>query len=144
VSDAKPRLPADLRRPGPKRCASAPRPQLDQRRADADRYGKSGTEPTLDEMLREPAIRLIMRRDNVTEDQLLRLIKLVRCFQNNAPMGSCCIVDFVAPSVDYWLAIDVADEGDQAFLEFVFAADADVAQHRTRQLGEEALDEIEP
>jgi len=70
--------------------------------------------------------------------------QLVRCFQNNAPMGSCCIVDFVAPSVDHWLAIDVADEGDQAFLEFVFAADADVAQHRTRQLGEEALDEIEP
>jgi len=69
---------------------------------------------------------------------------LVRCFQNNVPMGSCCIVDFVAPSVDHWLAIDVADEGDQAFLEFVFAADADVAQHRTRQLGEEALDEIEP
>ena len=59
-------------------------------------------------------------------------------------MGSRCIVDFVAPSVDHWLAIDVADEGDQAFLELVFAADADVAQHRTRQLGEEALDEIEP
>ena len=59
-------------------------------------------------------------------------------------MGSCCIVDFVAPSVDHWLAINVGDEGDQAFLEFVFAADADVAQHRTRQLGEEALDEIEP
>jgi hypothetical protein len=59
-------------------------------------------------------------------------------------MGSCCIVDFVVPSVDHWLAIDVADEGDQAFLELVFGADADMAQHRTRQLGEEALDEIEP
>ena len=47
-----------------------------QRRADAGRYGKSGTEPTLDEMLREPAIRLIMRRDNVTEDQLLYLINM--------------------------------------------------------------------
>jgi hypothetical protein len=45
--------------------------------------------------------------------------------------------------VDLWLAIDVGDEGDQAFLEFVFGADADVAQYRTRQLGEEALDEIE-
>ena len=76
VSDAKPRLPADLRRPGPKRSASAPRSQLDQRRADADRYGKSGTAPTLDEMLREPAIRLIMRWDNVTEDQLLYLINM--------------------------------------------------------------------
>jgi hypothetical protein len=53
-----------------------PRSQLEQRRADAGRYGKSGTEPTLDEMLREPAIRLIMRRDNVTEDQLLYLINM--------------------------------------------------------------------
>jgi hypothetical protein len=46
--------------------------------------------------------------------------------------------------VDNWLAIDVADEGHQAFLEFVFGADADLPQQRTRQLGEEALDEIEP
>src|SRR5207302_1811755 len=52
--------------------------------------------------------------------------------------GSCCVIDFVAPSVDDWLAIDIADEGHQAFLEFVFGGDADVAQHRTRQLGEEA------
>jgi hypothetical protein len=44
--------------------------------------------------------------------------------------------------VDHWLAIDVGDEGDQALLELVFGADADVAQHRTRQLGEEALDEM--
>jgi hypothetical protein len=46
--------------------------------------------------------------------------------------------------VDDWLAIDIADEGHQAFFEFVFGGDADVAQHRTRQLGEEALDEVEP
>jgi hypothetical protein len=59
-------------------------------------------------------------------------------------MTSCCIIDFVTPGVDDWLAIDVADEGHQALPEFVFGGDADVAQHRTRQLGEEALDEIEP
>ena len=59
-------------------------------------------------------------------------------------MASRCIIDFVAPGVDDWLAIDVADEGHQAFSEFVFGGDADVAQHGTRQLGEEALDEIEP
>ena len=58
--------------------------------------------------------------------------------------GSCCPVDFVTPSVDDWLAIDVVNEGHQALLEFVFGTDADVAQHRTRDLGEEALDEIEP
>ena len=76
MSDAKPRLPADLHRPRPKRSVSASRSQLEQRRADVDRYGQCGTEPTLDEMLREPAIRLMMTRDNVTEDQLLHLIKL--------------------------------------------------------------------
>ena len=59
-------------------------------------------------------------------------------------MVSGCTVDFITPGVDDWLAIDVADEGHQAFPEFVFGGDADVAQHRTRQLGEEALDEIEP
>ena len=39
------------------------------------------------------------------------------------------------PGVDDWLAIDIADEGHQAFLEFVFGGDADVAQDRARQLG---------
>jgi hypothetical protein len=75
VSDAKSRLPADFGRPRSKRSASASCPQLEPRRADVGRYGQSGTEPGLDEMLREPAIRLIMRRDNVTDDQLLHLIK---------------------------------------------------------------------
>jgi len=60
VSYAKSRLPTDLRRSRSKRSA------------------RSDTEPTLDEVLRKPAIRLIMRRDNVNEDQLLHLIKLVR------------------------------------------------------------------
>jgi hypothetical protein len=59
---------------------------------------------------------------------------LMRCFQNNAPMSSGCIVDFVTPGVDDGLAIDVGNEGRQAFVEFVFGADADVAQDRTRQL----------
>jgi hypothetical protein len=74
VRDAKSRLRVDLRRPGPKRSAFASRSQLEQRRTDVDRYGHSCTEPTLDEMLRAPAIRLMMRRDNVTVDQLLHLI----------------------------------------------------------------------
>ena len=60
LSDAKSRLPPDLRRPRSKRSA------------------RSDTEPTLDEVLRKPAIRLIMRRDNVNEDPLLHLIKVVR------------------------------------------------------------------
>jgi hypothetical protein len=89
VSDAKRRLPADLRRPGPERSASASRSQLEQRRADADRYRKSGTEPTLDEMLREPAIRLIMRRDNVTEDQLLSHQYGLPAYQRVSEPGQC-------------------------------------------------------
>jgi len=71
-------------------------------------------------------------------------LQLVRRFRNNGPMASCCIIDFVAPSVDDGLAIDVGNKGHQAFPEFVFGADADVTQHRTCQLGEEALNEIEP
>jgi len=55
--------------------------------------------------------------------------KLVLRFRNNVPMASGCIIDFVPPGVDDWLAIDVADEGHQAFPEFVFGGDADVAQH---------------
>jgi len=54
---------------------------------------------------------------------------LVLRFRNNVPMASGCIIDFVPPGVDDWLAIDVADEGHQAFPEFVFGGDADVAQH---------------
>ena len=76
VSNSKPRLRVDLRRAGAKPSASASGSQLEQLRAEVDRYGQSGTEPTLGEVLREPAIRLIMKRDNVTEDQLLHLIKL--------------------------------------------------------------------
>ena len=64
----------------------------------------------------------------------LAMFNLVRCFQNNAPMSSGCIVDFVTPGVDDGLAIDVGNVGRQAFVEFVFGADADVAQDRTRQL----------
>jgi hypothetical protein len=73
-ANTKPRLPVNFCRARPNRSASASRPQLDQRRADVGRYGQRGTEPTLDEVLREPVIRLMMRRDNVTEDQLLHLI----------------------------------------------------------------------
>ena len=54
---------------------------------------------------------------------------LVLGFRNNRSMASCCIIDFVMPRVDDWLAIDVADEGRQALLEFVFGSDADVAQY---------------
>ena len=82
VSDAKARLPADLRRPRLKRSASASCSQLKQRGADVVSYGQSSTEPTLDEMLREPAIRLIIRRDKVTEDQLVHLIKRARRHTN--------------------------------------------------------------
>ena len=60
--------------------------------------------------------------------------ELVRRFRNNGPMGSGCIIDFVAPSMDDGLTIDIGNKGHQAFPEFVFGADADVAQHRTRQL----------
>jgi hypothetical protein len=45
---------------------------------DLDRYAKAGTEPTLDEVLHEPVIRLMMKCDSVTKDQLRHVIRLAR------------------------------------------------------------------
>ena len=42
------------------------------------RYGQGGIEPTLDELIHEPVIRLLMERDNVTEEALLRIITVAR------------------------------------------------------------------
>ena len=42
------------------------------------RYEQSGTEPTLDEVIHEPVIRLMMVRDRVTEEALLRVITIAR------------------------------------------------------------------
>jgi hypothetical protein len=41
-------------------------------------YGQGGTEPTLDEVIQEPVIRLMMERDNVTEEALLLVITIAR------------------------------------------------------------------
>ena len=40
--------------------------------------------------------------------------------------------------------IEVIHGGHDAVLEFPFGCDADIAQHRAGELGEEAFDEIEP
>src|SRR6266446_7358819 len=45
---------------------------------DMWRYGQGGTEPTLDEVIHEPVIRLMMERDQVTEEALLRILNIVR------------------------------------------------------------------
>ena len=42
------------------------------------RYGQGGTEPTLDEVVHEPVIRLMMERDHVAEEALLRIINIAR------------------------------------------------------------------
>src|SRR6202007_1505223 len=42
------------------------------------------------------------------------------------------------------MSVGVIDAGHDALLEFVLGSDPDVAQDRTGELGEEALDEVEP
>ena len=42
------------------------------------------------------------------------------------------------------MAIKFIHGGHDAILEFLFGCDTDMAQHRTGEFGEEALDEIEP
>src|SRR5208337_1851207 len=51
---------------------------------------------------------------------------------------------FVGPSVNDGMAIEVIHGGHDAVLELLFGCDADVAQDRAGELGEEALDEVEP
>ena len=46
--------------------------------------------------------------------------------------------------MDDGVSIEVIHGGHDAVLEFLFGCDADVAQHRAGELGEETLDEIEP
>jgi len=46
--------------------------------------------------------------------------------------------------VDDRLLVDVVDGGEDAVCELVLGSDPDVAQHRARELGEEALDEVQP
>ena len=52
--------------------------------------------------------------------------------------------EFIGPSVDDWVAIDVIDAGDDALLEFMLRCHADVTQDGAGELGEEALNEVEP
>jgi hypothetical protein len=59
-------------------------------------YRQSGTEPTLDEVIHEPVIRLIMERDHVTEEALVRLlaspanISAGLTSSSARESGSCC------------------------------------------------------
>ena len=46
--------------------------------------------------------------------------------------------------MDDGVSIEVIHGGHDPILEFLFGCDADVAQHGSCELGEEALDEIEP
>ena len=46
--------------------------------------------------------------------------------------------------MDDGMAVEFIHGSHDAVLEFLFGCDADVAQHRACELGEEALDEIEP
>ena len=50
----------------------------------------------------------------------------------------------MGPSVDDGMLVDVIDSRQDPLLQFLFGCDSDVAQDRARELGEEALDEIEP
>ena len=40
--------------------------------------------------------------------------------------------------------VEIVDGGHQTILEFLLGGDADVAEHRAGELGEEALDQVEP
>ena len=82
ASGADSRILAKLHRSEPNQPTSASRLDLQHGGADVDRYGQIGTEPTLYEVFREPVNRLMMKSDNVSEDQLLHLIMMARRYMN--------------------------------------------------------------
>jgi hypothetical protein len=69
---------ANLHRFEPNRSSSACRLPLEQRAVEPVRDGQTVAEPMLDEVLRDPVIRLMMKCDNVNEDQLLHFIGIAR------------------------------------------------------------------
>jgi len=46
--------------------------------------------------------------------------------------------------VDDGLLVDAVDSGQDAIFELLFGSDPDMTQHGARELGEEALDQVEP
>ena len=50
----------------------------------------------------------------------------------------------IGPGVNDGVLVEVIDGGHETILEFLLGRNADVAEHRTGELGEEALDEVEP
>jgi hypothetical protein len=54
------------------------------------------------------------------------------------------LIEFICPSMNDVLVIEVIHGSHDAMLEFLFQCDADVAQDRAGEVGEEAFDEVEP
>ena len=52
------------------------------------RYRQGDTEPTLDEVIHEPVIRLMMERDHVAEEALLRIMNIARQHLGGGADGS--------------------------------------------------------
>ena len=50
----------------------------------------------------------------------------------------------MAPGMDDGMLVEVVDGGHDAFLEFLLGGDGDMAEDGAGELGEEALDKIEP
>jgi len=46
--------------------------------------------------------------------------------------------------MDDGVSVELIHGGHDAVLEFLFGCDADMAQHRAGELGEETLDEVKP
>jgi hypothetical protein len=46
--------------------------------------------------------------------------------------------------MDHWVAVEVVDEFENALLELVLGADADVTEYGAGGFGKEALDEVKP
>lgn len=54
-----------------------------------DPWAKAGIEPRLEEVLADPVVHLVMRRDRVSERELRAVIERARARLSNAPCCCC-------------------------------------------------------
>lgn len=65
-----------LTQPGSPTAATTPAPADSENAGEPDRYADAGSEPSLDEVLEDPIVQLMMRADGVEAAEIRRLFPL--------------------------------------------------------------------
>ena len=53
----------------------------------AENWAEAGVEPKLDDMIADPLVRVIMRHDGVSDEELRGMLEALRSHQSDSPAG---------------------------------------------------------